>query len=433
MFTFRRIALLVIALAVLGCLGAGGLYAFNRVTYANQIAETTVPAPTADQIKRGHYLALAGDCVACHTAPGGAPYAGGLQLNTGFGIVAASNITPDRDTGIGGWTTKQFILAMHRGIGDHGKRLYPAMPYTAYAKVSDADLTDIKAYLDTLPPVNHAVIANQMPFPFNIRLMMIGWNMLFFDFGGAEYKADPTQTAEWNRGAYLVQGLEHCSTCHTTKNFLGADEAGKFLHGTDLDGWWAPDLTSNTRIGLGSWSEDDIVTFLKTGANDRMVAAGPMAEAVTNSTQHLTVPDLHAMAVYLKSIPASDDTGLTPVPPTDPQMVAGRAIYGDNCAACHVLNATGVPGMAPAFVLSPSVQAQNPENMIRTILAGGHVAVTETNPTGAAMPAFDWKLSDAQIAAVTTYLRNSWGNAAGPVTADQVAAKRQQIGARERN
>jgi mono/diheme cytochrome c family protein len=433
MFTFRRVVFLIIALAVLAGLGAGGLYAFNRVYYTTQIAETAAPVPTADQIKRGHYLALAGDCVACHTAPGGAPYAGGLQLNTGFGLVAASNITPDRDTGIGGWTTKQFILAMHRGIGDHGKRLYPAMPYTAYAKVSDADLTDIKFYLDTLPAVHHAVIANQMPFPFNIRLMMIGWNMLFFDFGSSEYRNNPTQTAEWNRGAYLVQGLEHCSTCHTTKNLLGADVSGKFLHGTDLDGWWAPDLTGNARIGLGSWSEDDIVDFLKTGSNARMVAAGPMAEAVTNSTQHLTVPDLHAMAVYLKSIPASKDTAPSPVPANIPAMVAGRAIYADNCAACHTLAATGVPGMAPAFVHSPSVQAQNPENMVRTILAGGHVAATKTNPTAAAMPAFDWKLSDAQVAAVTTYLRNSFGNQAPAVTADDVATKRKQIGARPQN
>ncbi|MCB8875709.1 c-type cytochrome [Acidisoma silvae] len=433
MFTFRRIVVAVVCLGFLGVIGAGALYAFNRAYYSSQIAETAAPAPTAGQIARGHYLALAGDCIACHTAPGGQPYAGGLQLNTGFGLVAASNITPDKDTGIGGWTTKQFILAMHRGIGDHGKRLYPAMPYTAYAKVSDADLTDIKAYLDTLPAVHHDVIANQMPFPFNIRLMMVGWNMLFFDLGGQQYKNDPTQTAEWNRGAYLVQGLEHCSTCHTTKNLLGADESGKFLQGTDLAGWWAPDLTSNKRIGLGSWSEDDIVDFLKTGANDRMVAAGPMAEAVHNSTQHLTVPDLHAMAVYLKSLPASDDSAPSPVPANIPAMVAGRAIYAENCAACHALNGTGVPGMAPAFVHSPSVQAQNPENMIRTILAGGHVAATEINPTAASMPPFDWKFTDAQLAAVTTYLRNSFGNAAPAVTADEVAAKRKEIGARATN
>ena len=433
MKTFRRIVIGVVSLGVLGVIGAAGLYAFNRAYYSSQIAETAGPAPTADQIKRGHYLALAGDCVACHTAPGGQPYAGGLQLNTGFGIVAASNITPDKETGIGGWTTKQFILAVRRGIGDNGKRLYPAMPYTAYAEVSDADLTDIKAYLDTVPPVHNAVVANQMPFPFNIRLMMVGWNMLFFDFKSSAFKPDTTQTTEWNRGAYLVQGLEHCSTCHTTKNFLGADESGKFLQGTDLAGWWAPDLTSNPHVGLGTWSVDEIVDFLKTGANDRMIAAGPMAEAVHNSTQHLTVPDLHAMAVYLKSIPASDDTAPSPVPAAIPAMVAGRAIYAENCAACHALNGTGVAGMAPAFVNSPSVQAPNPENMIRTILAGGHVAATESNPTAAAMPAFDWKFTDAQVAAVTTYLRNSFGNAAPAVTADEVAAKRQEIGARPTN
>ena len=428
--TLRRISLIVIAMGVLAGIGGGALYAFNRLYYAVQIAEVAAPAPSQAEIARGHYLALAGDCAACHTAPGGAPYAGGLKLDTGFGIVAASNITPDRETGIGGWTTKQFILALRHGIGDHGKRLYPAMPYTAYAKVSDADLTAIKAYFDTLPAVHHAVIANQMPFPFDIRLTMVGWNLLFFDFGGAEYRPDRTQTAEWNRGAYLVQGLGHCATCHTPKNLLGADEAGRYMQGMELQGWWAPDLTSNTRTGLGSWPAGDIVAFLKTGANAHMVAAGPMAEVVTNSTQYLTMPDLQAMAVYLKSLPASPGHASPPVPPSDPQMVVGQAIYAAHCAACHGQDARGLPGMISAFAGSPSVQAPNAGNLIRTVLSGGQAASTAANPAGIAMPAFGGTLSDAQVAAVLTYLRNSWGNRAAAVTAHQVAVKRRELRAR---
>jgi mono/diheme cytochrome c family protein len=427
---FRRAAGVVVICGVLAGAGALGVYGVNRWQYEADIdGEVPAPAATAEQVEHGHYLALAGDCVACHTAAGGKPYAGGLPLDTGFGIVVASNITPDRETGIGGWTTKQFILAVRNGIGDHGKRLYPAMPYNDYARVSDADLADIKAYLDTVPPVRQKIESNQMPFPFNIRLAMMGWNLLFYD--SQPYQPVAGQSAEWNRGAYLVQGLGHCATCHTPKNLLGGDKGGQDLQGFVLQGWYAPNITNAAHDGLRDWSVDDIAAFLKTGGNDHAVASGPMAEAVANSTQYLSDADLHAIGVYLKSRPGNAAPVPAAMAATDPRLKAGAAIYADNCAACHMTSGQGVAGMVSGLSGSAAVQAPTAINLLHTILVGGHGAATDTNPTGAAMPPFSWKLTDAEIAAVTSYIRNSWGNSAGAVTADDVKAVRQDIKAQQ--
>ena len=386
---------------------------------------TASAAPQSDAVKRGQYLATAGDCIACHTAPEGKPFAGGYALATPFGKLLASNITSDQRTGIGSWTEAEFSRAVRQGKGKHGEHLYPAMPYTAYVKISDADMSDLWAYMKTVAPVDNKVVSNQLPFPFNIRFLMFGWNMLFFN--DTPFKADPKQSVEWNRGAYLVDGLEHCAACHTPKNFLGGDQGGKSMHGGPLAGWYAPEVTGNTYVGVGNWSVDQLTQYLKTGGNDISMAAGPMAEAVSNSTQHLTDADLRAMAVYLKSLPGSAATKPAVLASSDPAMVLGKHLYDVNCAACHRSSGTGVGSMVPSLANSPSLQAPDVASLARTVLEGNRGAVTETLPTGAAMPSFDWKLSDAQIAAVLTYARNSWGNAAAKVDAAQIKGARDAI------
>ncbi|WP_196488085.1 c-type cytochrome [Burkholderia cepacia] len=377
----------------------------------------------AAAIARGEYLARAGDCIACHTADGGQSFAGGLPMQTPFGTLVSSNITPDKETGIGQWSDAEFLRAVKHGIGRHGEHLYPAMPYNAYAKVSDQDVLDIKTYLDTVTPVRHSVESNQLPFPFNIRLMMFGWNLLFFD--DTPFAPDPKRSVEWNRGAYLVQGLGHCTSCHTAKNFLGGDKA--WLEGGNLQGWHAPEITGNPYTGIGGWSVGDIIEYLQAGGNARSVASGPMAEAVTNSLQYLTRADLGAMAMYLKSVPGSDRTKPAPLAATDVAMVRGRSLFDANCAACHASSGAGVPGMVSSLRTSAGVQASDPVNMLRTMLVGSRGAVTVRNPTGAAMPNFSWKLTDAEMADVATYVRNSFGNAAAPVGADDVKKIRETL------
>jgi mono/diheme cytochrome c family protein len=385
----------------------------------------TAAPHAADLVKRGDYLARAGDCVACHTTPGGKPFAGGLSLQTPFGAIVASNITPARVTGIGGWTDEAFIRAVRQGVSADGHYLYPAMPYTAYAKVTDEDLLAIKAYLDTVPAVDDSIDADQLPFPYNIRQLMFGWNLVFFD--GRPFAPDPKQSAAWNRGAYLVDGLGHCAACHTAKNLLGGDKA--YLQGGVLQGWYAPEITGNPYTGVGSWSVEQLAGYFKTGANDHAVASGPMAEAVTNSTQYLTDSDLTAMATYLKSVPGSGRTRPAPVLASDAAMTQGAQIFNVDCAACHTASGAGVDGMIPALDGSPAVQAPDPTNLLRAILVGSVGASTTSNPTGAAMPNFDWKLTDHELVLVVNYIRNAWGNAAPAIDAQTVAAARRITGA----
>jgi mono/diheme cytochrome c family protein len=412
-----------VALVVLLVLAVAAVLAIEP----RAIARAAMPEPraSADLIQRGEYLARAGDCTACHTAPGGKPFAGGLALDTPFGKIVASNITPDRDTGIGGWTEAAFARALRQGVSTDGHLLYPAMPYNDYTKVSDADVHALKAYLDSLPPVHRASEANQLPFPFNIRQMMLGWNLLFFS--DARYRPDLRQSADWNRGKYLVDGLGHCTACHTGKNLLGGDEA--YLQGGALQGWYAPELSGSAYLGLGKWSAGDVAAYLKTGGTDRAMATGPMAEAVEHSTQYLSDPDLVAIATYLKSLPSSDRVAPVSIPKDDPAMIRGRALYAINCAACHRSSGAGVATMLPALASSPTVQAPDASGVIHTILSGGAAAATRANPTGARMPGFAWKLDDADVAAIATDIRNSWGNVAPRVTASEVRRVRRSIGA----
>ncbi|MBN3722672.1 c-type cytochrome [Burkholderia sp. Ac-20379] len=398
------------------------------------IPHATAPAPASDAnlaaIRHGEYIARAADCVACHTDPEhNRPFAGGYPLQTPFGKLLASNITSDPKTGIGGWTEAEFTRAVREGRGRHGEYLYPAMPYTDYVKISDADMHDLWAYIRTVPPVDHAVESNQLPFPFNIRLLMFGWNLLFFD--RTPFTAPAGASAQLARGAYLVQGAGHCEACHTLRNAFGGPKGGAFLNGGDLAGWHAPDLTSNRYTGIGAWSDQDIADYLKTGGNHAAIASGPMAEAVTNSTQYLTDGDLKSIAVYLKSLPASPNVRPQPLPRTDPAMMLGQRVYMSNCIACHASSGAGIPGIATRFPAHPGIQAPSARSVVTTVLMGGRGAVTQSNPTGGAMPSFAWKLSDAQVAAVSTYVRNTWGNAAPAVSADDVKDARKSLGARQ--
>jgi mono/diheme cytochrome c family protein len=377
------------------------------------------------QIERGRYLAIASDCVSCHTVPdGGVPYAGGRAIETPFGNLIAPNITSDPETGVGAWTDTEFDAAVRGGLRPNGARLYPAMPFNAYTKMSRDDVIAIRAYLNTIPPVRNAVVANALSFPFSIRSLMGVWDTLYFSAG--EYKADPSQSAEWNRGAFLVTGPGHFGACHTPKSLLGGDKASYALGGSSLQGWFAPDITNESDQGLGRWSVEDIVGYLKSGHNRISAATGPMAEVVTLSTSHMQEPDLRAMAVYLKSV-KSPSRGSTPVNAKSPVMVSGSAIYRDQCSACHGLDGKGTPLLFPSVADSALVRSSDPTSLIRMVLRGARSVATTEEPTGPGMPAYGWELDDQQVAAVLTFLRNSWGANSPEVVAGDVSVARSRL------
>ena len=376
-------------------------------------------------IEHGHYMATAADCTACHTAPGGKPFAGGGALETPFGVLLAPNITPDVQTGIGGWTDDEFVNAVQNGVGHHGIHLYPAMPYPYYTKMTRADVLAIRAYLSTVQPVRNLVIANQLPFPFDQRESMVAWNGLYFTPG--EFKPDPGKSEEWNRGAYLIEGVEHCGLCHTPKNAMGGDENSRSMQGSALQNWYAPNLTADSHIGLGDWSIDDIALYLKTGRNRFGLASGPMADAITHSLSHLADADIRAMALYLKSLPAAGGATPQPLSGDEPKMQQGRTIYDNQCAACHGAGGQGIVGLFPRLARAPVAQQRQAASLIRVVLEGSRAVATAGAPTGPAMPSFDWKLSDDGVAAVLTYVRNAWGNAASDVQPSDVGAMRSAL------
>ncbi|MGH6725182.1 MAG: c-type cytochrome [Pseudolabrys sp.] len=377
-------------------------------------------------IERGRHLADAADCAACHTAKDGKPFAGGEPVPTPFGSIQAPNITPDRETGIGAWTDAEFYRALHDGVGPHGERFYPAFPYPYYTKMTRDDVLAIRAYLNTIPPVKYEAHGNHIAWPLRYRVFMRGWNLAFFDRG--TFQPDPNKSAEWNRGAYLVEGAGHCGACHTPKNVLGGDKTSENLRGATLDNWFAPDITNDAREGLGAWSAADIAEYLATGRNKYNAAAGEMAEVVKDSTSKVPAADLHAIAVYLKSLEGAPSSAPpTPLKQDDKMMVAGRAIYADSCAACHEADGKGVSQIFPPLERNASVQAHDPTTLIRVILQGANTPATDKRPTPFAMPAYNWKLKDDEIAAVITYIRNSWGNAAPAVTAKQVSDLRAHL------
>ncbi|HEY6515753.1 MAG TPA: cytochrome c [Steroidobacteraceae bacterium] len=394
---------------------------FAACTHARSDSHATLPS--FDLIQRGRYLVTLGDCTACHADPtrSDSPFGGGRPVATPFGKIFAPNITPDRETGIGNWTAQQFDDAVRRGRRRDGKRLYPAMPFPYYARMSAADVGAIFAFLNTVAPMHHAVAADRLPFPFSIRANMIFWDWLYYRRG--EWRPSPGRSAAWNRGSYIVLGAGHCGACHTPKTFLGGDEHSRDLQGYALDGWFAPDLTDDRAHGLAAWTTADIVGYLETGHNRFEAASGPMAEEVKDSSSGMSEQDLTAIATYLKgqeSVPQR----FTALSPDNPMMVAGAAIYRDTCSACHKIDGSGVPYLIPNLAGSAAVASRDPTTMLRVILHGAASVATRDEPTGPQMPSYAWQLDDVQVAAVATYVRNSWGHAAAAVSESAARAAR---------
>lgn len=379
------------------------------------------------QVEKGRYLAIAGDCASCHTKPGGRPFAGGRAIETPFGALAASNITPDRETGIGAWSDADFDNAVRNGRRPDGSRLYPAMPYNAFTRMSRGEVLALRAYLGTVPAVRNVVSSNTLPFPFNVRASVALWDGLYFTPG--EYQPDSRKSIEWNRGAYLVTGPAHCAGCHTPKSVLGGDKESRSFQGSSLQGWFAPNITNDNDRGLGRWSSDDVVSYLKSGHSRFSAASDLMAEVVELSTSQMTDGDLRAIATYLKSLAGTVDSP-APISANDPRMTAGQAIYRDQCSACHALDGHGTPFLFPSIAESSVVRAQDPATLIRIVLRGARSATTATEPTAPGMPAYGTQLNDAQVAAVLTYIRNGWAAGASAVWPDEVARARVLLASR---
>ncbi|HUH58866.1 MAG TPA: cytochrome c [Candidimonas sp.] len=390
-------------------------------------------------IQQGQYLATAGDCIACHTTVGGKPFAGGLVMATPVGNIISTNITPSKTHGIGNYTLEDFTRAMREGKGPDGKHFYPAMPYTSYALVTDDDIEAMYAYfMRSVEPVDSAPAKTQLPFPFNLRASMSVWNMLFLDAG--PYRPDPEKGELWNRGAYLTRGLTHCSACHTPRNTLMAEQGDSDLAGADVGTWYAPNITPDPISGIGEWTQEEVVAYMKTGRTEgKAQAAGPMAEAIDHSLQHLTNEDLNAIAAYLKTIPAVRLPGEakaahawgapyeelaslrgTPLP-EDLDGMTGAQLYDAECASCHHAQGEGSRGL-PSLFHNSAVGRLNTNNLVMAILDG--ITRGHGESAGTIMPAYRNTLSDTQIATLGTYMVRHFGNPESAVTVEQVARLR---------
>jgi mono/diheme cytochrome c family protein len=392
-------------------------------------AATGAAQTQADQatVAKGEYLARAGDCIACHTAPEGKLFAGGRAMPTPFGTLYTSNITSDPETGIGKWTSDQFYTTMHVGRFPDGGLLYPAMPFGSYTKVTRPDSDAIFAYLKTIPPVRQPNRPHNLKFPYNNRSLILGWRTLFFREG--EFKPNPNQSEEWNRGAYLVEGLGHCGMCHTAINALGGSSESEAFQGglIPMQNWYAPSLTSNKEAGLGDWSIEEISDLLRTGVSARGAVYGPMAEVVYNSLQYLTDADTRAMAIYLKSLSQPiPQAPASKVPTAENRLLLslGKTVYDTQCASCHGAQGEGKPPDYPLLAGNQSTQMESAVNPIRMVLNGGYPPGTAGNPMPYGMPPFAQSLSDEEIAAVVTYIRTAWGNRGTAVTARDANALR---------
>jgi mono/diheme cytochrome c family protein len=404
------------------------LIALAVAMFLRQRASVEPSAGKSGDAARGQYLAAAGDCLSCHTMRGGKPYAGGRPIQTPFGTLYTPNITPDPETGIGKWSPDDFWRALHEGRSKDGSLLYPAFPYTNYTKVTRDDADAMAAFFKTVPPVRQPNKPHEMSFPYDQRPLLAPWRALYFKEG--EYRNDPAQTAEWNRGAYLVQGLGHCNACHAKRNPLGAVTEDQTAGGLiPVLNWYAPSLTSSRETGLGSWEIGEIVALLKTGVSSRGAVFGPMAEVVHESLQHLAEADLAAMAVYLKSQREEDPpSGAGEQLLTEAQgaqsMLRGARVYKERCAQCHQPGGEGVLRIYPPLANNEAIMMRNPVNAIRMVLNGGFPPSTQGNPRPYGMPPFAQLLSDEEVASVVTYIRGSWGNAAAPVSGVEVAGAR---------
>lgn len=412
----RRRVLLALA-ALLAVLLAAVLLAWPRAEFIPARSQQAWAASPGN-IARGAYLARAGDCAACHTARGGAAYAGGRTVETPFGRVMAPNITPDATTGIGAWTADDFWNALHNGIARDGRLLYPAFPYPNYTRVTREDADALYAFLRSVAPVRQANRPHALRFPYDSQAALAAWRLLYFKPG--VQAARPQRGMEWNRGAYLVEGLGHCSACHSPRNSLGA--SGRELHGGLIPvlGWYAPDLASG---------DPHLAQLLRTGVSPRGAVSGPMAEVVGQSLQHLSERDVDAMAAYLRALPAAQEERQPAAPPPEALMKLGGELYGQHCAECHGREGRGAAGEdgAPAYppmAGNRTLTAAEPVNAIRIVLNGGFPPATAGNPRPYGMPPFSQVLSDDEVAAVVSYVRASWGNAARMVRAPEVNAYR---------
>lgn len=400
---------------------------------ASEVANVAGSAATDQTVEQGQRLVTLGGCQGCHTARGGAPFAGGRSIDTPFGVFYSPNITPDAATGLGRWNEEDFWHALHEGTAPDGSVLYPVFPYTNYTKVSRADADAIFAYLRTLSPVVSPRRPHELHFPYSVRSLLSAWRKLYFHPG--VFQPDPHHDAQWNRGAYLVEGLAHCGACHEGRNALGATVLPDSREGGLVLKWYAPSLFSEHEAGLQRWSDADIVTLLGSGrvrgasaASHTASVAGPMAEVVFDSLQNASAPDLQAMATYLKSLPTDAAWGSTAVAaqhaPGTSDYDAGRVIYARECADCHGAEGEGHEPAGPPLAGNRAVTLPLAANAIRVLLFGGFPPGTRDNPRPFGMPPYYPSLTDAELAAVLSYVRMSWGNTGTAVSPSEVADNR---------
>lgn len=403
--------------------------AVGTVVSLNLRGEEALPPAQAFQsspelIAQGAYLARAGNCMGCHTTQGGTPYAGGRGIDTPFGVVHSSNLTPDADTGIGHWSAAEFWRALHNGRSRDGRLLVPVFPYPEYTHVTRADSDALYAYLHSLPAAAQPNRPHALRFPYNTQAALAAWRALFFTPG--TLAPEPAQSAEWNRGAYLVNGLGHCAACHTPRNALGASRQGLALGGglIPVQNWYAPALNAAAEAGVAQWPVEDVVALLKTGVAPHGSVIGPMADVVFGSTQYLSDADARAMAVYLQALPQQDVPAVPLVAAPAAALERGAKVYEQQCAQCHGDSGEGKPGAFPALAGNRAVVMAEPTNVLRVILQGGYLPATLGNPRPHGMPPFMQVLRDEDVAAVTSFVRQSWGNqASGVATIDVYRAR----------
>jgi mono/diheme cytochrome c family protein len=399
-----------------------------------------IPASHADEnvgppASPGEYVARAGDCVSCHSVPGGKAFAGGLKMGSPLGNIYSTNITPDPETGIGNYSLDDFSRAVRHGIAKDGHRLYPAMPYPSYAKITDVDIAALyDFFMKQVPPVHQENMKNEIPSLLSFRWPLAIWRLLFTTSGSYTAKSD--HDADWNRGAYLVQGLGHCGACHTPRGLAFQEKAlddssAEYLSGALLDAWYAPDLRGDLRTGLGAWSKDDVVDFLKAGHNRAETAFGSMVDVVNNSTPYLSDSDLNAIAIYLKSLPGTStqqpvayDDATTSALRSGHASQPGATVYTGTCANCHGFDGKGFRPYMPSLAGNPIVLDNDPSSLINLVLNGSNPLVVKGTPDSYRMPQFRQQYSDQEIADVITFIRNGWGNQAPAVTGDAVAKLR---------
>ncbi len=420
----RPLAVALLASVTLLAAGAAIIFWLN-VRGEAPIDEAAAVRPASPElVARGAYLALVGNCAACHTARGGVPYAGGRGIDTPFGVVYGGNLTPDDATGLGRWSADHFWRALHHGRSRDGRLLYPAFPYPDLTRVTRADSDALFAYLRSLPPVNAPNRAHELRFPYRMQAALAVWRALFFR--PAAFEPEAGRSVEFNRGAYLVRGLAHCGACHGQRNLLGATRESPAFSGGQLpmQNWYAPSLSAASEAGVVDWEPQQVVALLRDGVAPRASVLGPMAEVVFRSTQHLTEADLRAMAVFLTSLPPTAPAAARGRATDAAQMQRGAQLYEAHCADCHGAQGQGAAGAYPALAGNRAVTMVPAINAIRVIISGGFPPATAGNPRPYGMPPLGQELNDADIAAVLSFVRNRWGNQAPAIAQHEVAALR---------